>query len=53
MIAGDSIPAEGNYSELRNLFNSNYDNNYHVSIIPSQGMFELSESQAHCCLGSN
>ena len=36
MIAGDSIPAEGNYSELRNLFNSNVDNNYHVSIVPSQ-----------------
>ena len=53
MIAGDSIPAEGNYSELRNLFNSNYDNNYHVSIIPSKYMFELSEGQAHCCLSAN
>ena len=53
MIAGDSIPAEGNYSELRNLFNSNTDNDYHVSIVPSQNMFDLSESQAHCCLGTN
>lgn len=53
MIAGDSIPAEGNYSELRNLFNSSYDNNYHVSIIPSKYMFELSEGQAHCCLSTN
>jgi hypothetical protein len=53
MIAGDSIPAEGNYSELRNLFNSNVDNNYHVSIVPSQYMFDLSESQKHCCLSTN
>ena len=53
MIAGDSIPAEGNYSQLRNLFNSNNDNDYHVSIVPSQGMFDLSESQAHCCLSTN
>ena len=53
MIAGDSIPAEGNYSELRNLFNSNVDNNYHVSIIPSQSMFNLSESQKFCCVETN
>lgn len=50
MIAGDSIPAEGNYSELRNLFTSNTDNNYHVSIVPSQNMFNLSASQEHCCV---
>ena len=53
MIAGDSIPAEGHYSELRNLFNSQQDNDYHVSIVPSQGMFDLSESQANCCLATN
>jgi hypothetical protein len=53
MIAGDSIPAEGNYSQLRNYFNSNIDNNYHVSIVPSTYMFNLSESQAHCCLSTN
>ena len=53
IIAGDSIRAEGNYSELRNLFYSREDNDYRVSIIPSQGMFELSESQANCCLASN
>ena len=53
MIAGDSIPAEGNYSELRNLFRSNYDNNYRVSIIPSQNMFNLSESQKYCCVETN
>ena len=53
VIAGDSIPAEGNYSELRNLFNANMDNNYHVSIVPSTAMFDLSASQKHCCVGAN
>ena len=52
VIAGDSIPAEGNYSELRNLFYAREDNNYHVSLVPSTGMFNLSESQKHCCIGS-
>lgn len=53
LIAGDSIRAEGNYSELPNLFYSRYDNDYHVSIIPSTAMFNLSESQVFCCLGTN
>ena len=52
IIAGDSIPAEGNYSQLRNLFYSNVDNEYRVSIVPSNNMFNLSESQANCCLGT-
>jgi len=50
MIAGDSIRAEGNYSELRNLFNSNEDNDFKVSITPSQRMFDISESQAYAQL---
>ena len=53
IIAGDSIRAEGTYSELRNLFYSREDNDYRVSIVPSTGMFNLSESQVNCCLGSN
>ena len=53
IIAGDSIRAEGTYSELRNLFYSREDNDYHVSIVPSTGMFNLSESQVNCCLGAN
>ena len=52
VIAGDSIRAEGNYSELRNLFYSREENDYRVSIVPSNGMFDLSESQANCTLGS-
>ena len=53
IIAGDSIRAEGNYSELPNLFYSRTDNDYHVSIVPSTAMFDLSESQVFCCLGTN
>ena len=53
VIAGDSIRAEGNYSELRNLFYSREDNDYHVSIVPSTAMFNLSESQVNCVLGTN
>ena len=53
LIAGDSIRAEGNYSELRNLFYSRDENDFHVSIVPSSYMFELSESQANCCLGTD
>jgi len=53
IIAGDSIRAEGNYSELPNLFYSREDNDYRVSIVPSTYMFNLSESQANCCLGTN
>ena len=52
MIAGDSIRAEGNYSELRNLFYSREENDYHVSIVPSTGMINLSESQDNVCVSS-
>ena len=48
LIACGNTPAAGNYSELRDLFNSREDNEYKVSIYPSQGMFDLSESQANC-----
>jgi hypothetical protein len=52
MIPGDSIPAEGYYSELRNLFNSTDLNNNKVSIKPSKGLIELSEAQDNCCLST-
>src|SRR5574344_328514 len=48
MIPGDSIPAEGNYSELRNIFNSNENNDYSVSLNPSQSLIDLSASQVYC-----
>ena len=53
MIPGDSIRAEGNYSELRNLFNSNDDNHYRVSLTPSASLLQLSAAQVHCCVSSN
>ena len=53
MIPCDSTRAEGNYSELRNLFNSTNDNNYYVSITPSARILEISAAQDFCCLGTN
>ena len=50
MIAYGSTAAAGSYSELRDLFTSRRENNYRVSITPSNGMFELSESQANAIL---
>ena len=48
MIPGDSIRAEGSYSELRNLFNSTEDNDYKMSLIPSKNIEEISASQKYC-----
>ena len=48
MIPGDSIPSEGNYSELRNLFNCNVNNEYKASIVPSQSIIDLSAAQKYC-----
>jgi len=53
MIPGDSIRAEGYYSELRNLFNSSSDNDYKVSIVPSQALQDISAAQVNCCVGAN
>jgi hypothetical protein len=52
MIPGDSIPSEGNYSELRDLFNSNESNEYQVSLRPSQSIIDLSAAQNYCHLSS-
>lgn len=48
MIAGDSIPSDGNYSQLRNIYNSNDENNYQVSLVPSQSLKDISRSQIYC-----
>ena len=48
MIPGDSIPSEGNYSELRDLFNTSESNDYTSSIVPSQTLIDLSAAQKHC-----
>ncbi|MBQ6064711.1 MAG: RagB/SusD family nutrient uptake outer membrane protein [Prevotella sp.] len=49
MIPGDSIPSEGNYSELRNIFNG-LNNEDHAMLKPSQYMFDLSAAQPYCYL---
>jgi len=48
MIPCDSVPSADNYTELPNLFNSVFENNYKVSITPSTALLDISESQAHC-----
>lgn len=48
MIPGDSIPSEGQYSELRDLFNTNDNNQYRESLVPSQSLVSLSRSQKYC-----
>ena len=53
MIAGDSIRAEGNYSELRNIFTSREENDYKVSVKPSKRLIEISESQANCVVSAD
>ena len=53
MIPCDSIPAEGNYSQLTSLFNSHEDNDYKVSITPSLRIEEISSAQDYCNLSNN
>ena len=48
IIPGDSIPSEGNYSQLRDLFNTTEDNEYRASIVPSESLRALSKSQKYC-----
>ena len=48
LIPGANRRSEGTYSELRDLFCSTADNDYQPSIMPSQGMIEISEAQAYC-----
>ena len=48
MIPMDSIPSEGNYSELRNVFNTNAQNNYQASLVPSVKIQKLSDDQKYC-----
>ncbi len=52
MIPGDSIRAEGYYSELRNIFNSTTDNEYKPSLTPSQAIQDISAAQKNCCLST-
>ena len=53
MIPGDSIPSEGYYSELRNLFNSTADNEYKVGLVPSAALKSISAAQRYCHVNIN
>lgn len=53
MIAGDSIRAEGHYSELRNFFSYREENDGKVSIVPSLRLQEISAAQPNCVLAAN
>ncbi len=53
IIPGDSIPSEGNYSQLRNLFNCTSDNNAEFSLTPSQSIKDLSAAQTCTYVISN
>lgn len=51
MIPADSIPSEGNFSQLRNIFNSLdvTTNEYHpAQLVPSKGLIDLSAAQTYC-----
>lgn len=53
LIAGDSILADGHYSQLRNYYTSRDENNYKVSIEPSARMREISASQSNLVLAES
>ena len=50
VIPGDSIPSEGNYSQLHNLYNATGANHYKASLVPSQSLFNQSAGQTYCFL---
>lgn len=48
----DSVP-NPYFNQLRTLYNSREDNDYHVSIVPSARMVEISEAQDYCMVTSS
>lgn len=48
IIPMDSIPSEGYYSRLRNLANTNDENEYKASLVPSQSAIDISAKQEYC-----
>lgn len=51
MIPADSIPSEGNFSQLRNIFNSldvTTNELHEPQLVPSNGLINLSEAQVYC-----
>lgn len=52
IIPTDSIPSEGYYSELRGIFNTAYNDDYKVSLVPSKQISDISAAQKYCFLNS-
>ncbi|UKK48572.1 RagB/SusD family nutrient uptake outer membrane protein [Prevotella sp. E9-3] len=48
VIPGDSLPSDPNYSKLRGFFNSELDNNFQPSIVPSTALINISAAQKYC-----
>lgn len=48
MIPMDSIPSEGYYSQIRNIYNTSSDNDYAASLVASSALKTLSRSQEFC-----
>ncbi len=48
IIPMDSIPSEGYYSQMRNIFNTNDENEAKVSLVPSKSITDLSAAQDYC-----
>lgn len=52
-VQSNATPSQGYYCRLPELFNTTEDNDYKVSIVPSQRLIELSEAQANCVVSTN
>ena len=48
IIPLDTCAYDGSWSELYGFFNSQYENNYYVPIVPSKRVRELSQEQIYC-----
>lgn len=48
IIPLDTCAYDGTYSEIYQMFNSQYTNNYYVPVIPSERVRELSREQIYC-----
>lgn len=53
VIPMDSIPSEGYYSQLMNIFNTNSDNDYKASLVPSTSLRKLSAEQDYVYYDKN
>lgn len=47
-MRSDSLPSQPNYSQLYAIFNTNSDNDYKASLVPSQAIIDLSRNQTYC-----